>query len=74
MLEAIRKGTQTIYAKIIIILIVASFSVWGIGGIFQESFYDEVIIVGDYKISQAEFESELTNTKNFYKEYYGDYF
>jgi peptidyl-prolyl cis-trans isomerase D len=72
MLEKLRNSTQTIYAKIIIILIIASFAFLGIGGVIRSSVGDYAIKVGDYKISNSTLNSEVQKTMNFYRNYYGD--
>ena len=71
MLAKFRSATQTIYAKILIILIVASFGVWGIGSMIRSSNTDFALKVGDYKISHQRFNNEVAKTEDFYRNYYG---
>jgi peptidyl-prolyl cis-trans isomerase D len=72
MLEKLRNGTQTIYAKILIVLIIASFAFLGIGGVIKSSISDYALKIGDYKISHATLNNEIQKTTNFYRNYYGD--
>ncbi|MBT4989498.1 MAG: hypothetical protein HOM96_03050 [Rickettsiales bacterium] len=72
MLDKFRKATQTIYAKILIIVIIASFVFWGIGGMIRSSDTDFAIKVGDFKVSPQMYNSEVAKTQGFYRNYYGD--
>ena len=72
MLDKFRKATQTIYVKILIVLIIASFAFWGIGGMIRSSVTDFAIKVGDFKVSRAMYQNEVSKTNNFYRNYYGE--
>lgn len=55
MLEVLRKAARTVVAKVLMLLLVVSFGVWGISASLFQSNSDAVITVGDQKISVSEF-------------------
>ncbi|WP_322989166.1 SurA N-terminal domain-containing protein, partial [Hoeflea sp.] len=55
MLELLRKGTKGWVAKFLLILLVASFGVWGISGSILSSAGTSVVTVGDTEVSANEF-------------------
>lgn len=55
MLEVLRKGARTLVAKILLLLLVASFGVWGISASLFDAATDTVISVGDQQVSASEF-------------------
>jgi peptidyl-prolyl cis-trans isomerase D len=57
MLETMRKGASGWLAKILLVLLVASFAVWGIGSdMLGSSATSDLIEVGDQKVSFGEFQ------------------
>jgi peptidyl-prolyl cis-trans isomerase D len=55
MLEVLRKAARTVVAKVLMLMLVVSFGVWGISASLFQSNSDAVITVGDQKISVSEF-------------------
>lgn len=55
MLEVLRKGARTLVAKILMLLLVVSFGVWGISASLFNTASDTVISVGDQQVSASEF-------------------
>ena len=55
MLEVLRKGARTLVAKMLMLLLVASFGIWGISASLFNTATDTVISVGDQKVSASEF-------------------
>lgn len=55
MLVFLRKGAQTWVAKLLLLLLVVSFGVWGISSSLMSDNSDTVITVGDRKISASQF-------------------
>lgn len=55
MLDTLRKGAQSWVAKFLLILLVASFGVWGISGSILTAGSNAVITVGDTVVSPNEF-------------------
>ncbi|MEM9780952.1 MAG: SurA N-terminal domain-containing protein [Pseudomonadota bacterium] len=51
MLDFIRRGVKSIYAKVLLGLLVASFAVWGIGDVFSFSLTSPVATVGDQRVT-----------------------
>ncbi|MBO6825648.1 MAG: SurA N-terminal domain-containing protein [Sneathiella sp.] len=65
MLHAMRKGSSGWLAKGLLILLVASFAVWGIGsGMLGSSVNSDVLEAGDESISLGEFQREYRNQVN----------
>lgn len=55
MLNALRRGAKTIYAKVLIVILVASFAVWGISGFVNQIDPTEVARAGDTPVPASEF-------------------
>ncbi|MEM5495115.1 SurA N-terminal domain-containing protein [Hoeflea sp. AS16] len=55
MLDTLRKGAQSWVAKLLLVLLVASFGVWGISGSILSAGSTAVITVGDTVVSPNEF-------------------
>ncbi|MCA1967627.1 MAG: SurA N-terminal domain-containing protein [Rhizobium sp.] len=55
MLEVLRKGARTLVAKMLMLLLVASFGIWGISASLFNTATDTIISVGDQKVSASEF-------------------
>ena len=61
MLEALRRGAQTWVAKLLFGLLVASFAVWGIGGVFKDYGRGSVAKIGSTEIPAEEFQRAFQN-------------
>ena len=61
MLEALRRGAQTWVAKLLFGLLVASFAVWGIGGVFKNYGRGSVAKIGSTEIPAEEFQRAFQN-------------
>ncbi|KQR68691.1 peptidylprolyl isomerase [Rhizobium sp. Leaf341] len=55
MLEMLRRGAQTWVVKGLLIILVASFAVWGVSSTIAPSAATSVVTVGDVKVSPADF-------------------
>lgn len=55
MMEVLRKAAHTVVAKMLMLLLVASFGIWGISASLFNSASDTVISVGDQQVSASEF-------------------
>lgn len=55
MLESLRKGAQTWVAKALMLILVASFGVWGISSSLVTGTSNAVVTVGDVKVSPTDF-------------------
>ncbi|RKE84821.1 peptidylprolyl isomerase [Rhizobium sp. AG855] len=55
MLVILRKVSQTLFAKILLLLLVASFGVWGVSASLFTSNSDTVVAVGDQTVSTRDF-------------------
>lgn len=64
MLSTMRKGVSTIFAKALMLLLVLSFGLWGVGDMLRSSGTTHVARVGDAKISPNEFEERMARIKN----------
>ena len=72
MLHAMRKGASGWLAKGMLILLVGSFAVWGIGGdMLGSSVGSDIIEAGSQKISLGEFQREYRNRVNQVSQYTG---
>ncbi|WP_137156116.1 peptidylprolyl isomerase [Rhizobium sp. FKL33] len=56
MLELLRKAAKTWVAKALLILLVASFGIWGVHSSMFSGANDAVVTVGDQKVSNSEFQ------------------
>ncbi len=61
MLTAIRSKTGSWVVKLLFVLLIAAFAVWGIGDVFRrlDRKSDPILVVGDYRYEIADFEREL---------------
>ncbi|MEP3245908.1 MAG: SurA N-terminal domain-containing protein [Sneathiella sp.] len=72
MLHAMRKGASGWLAKGLLVLLVASFAVWGIGSdMLGSSVGSDVIEVGDQTVTIGEFQREYQNRLNQISQYVG---
>lgn len=55
MLDSMRKGASSIFAKALMLLLVLSFGLWGIGDMIRNSGSQQMARVGDARISPQEF-------------------
>jgi peptidyl-prolyl cis-trans isomerase D len=55
MLVILRKASRTLFAKILLLLLVVSFGVWGISASLFSNTSDTVIAVGDQSVSSSDF-------------------
>ena len=59
MLDALRRGSTGIVAKILLSLLIVSFAVWGIADVFTGYTRGAVATVGDAKISSTDYDRVL---------------
>ena len=64
MLHFLRKSVKSLPAKVLIVLLVASFAVWGIGDIFTFSLDSRVAQVGDTEVSAQQFADALSREQS----------
>ena len=55
MLELLRRGARTWVAKALLILLVASFAVWGVSSSIATGSSNSVVTVGDVSVSPTDF-------------------
>ncbi len=55
MLVFLRKASQTLFAKILLLLLVVSFGVWGVSASLFSNTSDTVVAVGDQTVSSNDF-------------------
>jgi len=55
MLVILRKASQTVFAKILLLLLVVSFGVWGVSASLFSNTSDTVVAVGDQTVSSNDF-------------------
>lgn len=55
MLVFLRKASRTLFAKILLLLLVLSFGVWGVSASLFNNTSDTVVAVGDQSVSSADF-------------------
>ena len=55
MLVFLRKASRTLFAKILLLLLVLSFGVWGVSASLFSNTSDTVVAVGDQSVSSADF-------------------
>lgn len=56
MLDSMRKASQTFVAKLLLLLLVVSFGIWGISSSLMSSHSNAVMTVGDQEVSAKEFQ------------------
>lgn len=61
MLEAMRRGAQTVFAKLLFALLVFSFAIWGVADVFTGWGRGSLATVGDVSISSDEFNRSYQN-------------
>ncbi|HUF85899.1 MAG TPA: SurA N-terminal domain-containing protein [Thermohalobaculum sp.] len=71
MLTRMRKGVKSLTAKVLMVLLVASFAVWGIGDIFSFRLDARVAKVGDTEVSAERFANALTRQQSRLSREYG---
>lgn len=59
MLSTMRTGVTSIFSKALLILLVLSFGLWGVGDMFRNSGTQNIATVGDARISPAEFNERM---------------
>ncbi|PIR37394.1 MAG: hypothetical protein COV35_09890 [Alphaproteobacteria bacterium CG11_big_fil_rev_8_21_14_0_20_39_49] len=59
MLEAMRKGSQNIFVKLLLGILALSFVVWGVGDVFRGGSSTTIAKVGDEKIGYEEYYNSL---------------
>lgn len=73
MLNALRQSASGIFAKILLLLLVLSFALWGIGDIFTKSSRDVTLAkIGNTRISLAEYETTLNRRVKELRSMMGD--
>ncbi len=63
MLNKIRNFSKTIFAKILLVIVVIPFVFWGMGGVFNSGNKNSIAKVNDANISSQEFIEFLNNSK-----------
>lgn len=74
MLTQMRKGASTWVAQGLILLLTASFAVWGVQGIFRFAQDRPVAVVGDIKIEQNVYANEVKRDVDRYRRAFGPSF
>ena len=74
MLEKIREGSQGPIAKIILVAVILSFALAGIGGYLGQTTEQPVAEVNGVKISQTEFSRAYQNERSRLEQQFGEYF
>ncbi len=64
MLNRMRRGVKTVTAKVLMLLLVASFAVWGIGDIFSFRLDASVATVGETEVSAQRFADALARQQS----------
>lgn len=70
MLSSMRKTAHSFFVKILLILLIASFALWGIGDIVGNSGSKNVATVGDDVVSEQAYYSELSRLRTNLGEYF----
>ena len=63
MLEKIRKFSKTIFAKVLLVIMIIPFVFWGMGGVFNSGNTNSIAKVNKTNISTQEFVEFLNNSK-----------
>ncbi|WP_176082996.1 SurA N-terminal domain-containing protein [Martelella sp. HB161492] len=71
MLDVMRKGAQTWVAKLLLIVLVVSFGIWGVSSSLLSGSSDVVIKVGDQEVSTNEFRLAYQRQLNSLSQQYG---
>ncbi len=71
MLEAIRNNTNSIFVKALLVLIVGSFALWGIGDMFRGGGQQDVAKVGDDMITDTQLSMALQDDISRFQQMFG---
>ena len=63
MLEKIRRFSKTIFAKILLVIMVIPFIFWGMGGVFNSGNTNSIAKINNNNISTQDFIEFLNNSK-----------
>jgi len=63
MLSNIRKFSKTIFAKILLVIIIIPFVFWGMGGVFSSGNTNSIAKINNYNISTQDFMNYLNNSR-----------
>jgi len=63
MLNNIRKFSKTIFAKILLVIIIIPFIFWGMGGVFSSGNQNSIVKINNHNISTQDFMDYLNNSK-----------
>src|SRR5947209_20041980 len=71
MLAAIRAFAKSWVAAVPMVLLIASFALWGIRDVFHAQISDAVIVAGSHSVSSADFKREFDRAKTQYEQQAG---
>ena len=63
MLNNIRNFSKTIFAKILLVIIIVPFVFWGMGGVFSSGNTNTIVKINNYSISTQDFIDYLNQSK-----------
>ena len=63
MLNIIRNFSKTLFAKILIVIIIIPFIFWGMGGVFNSGNSNNIAKINNYSISTQEFINYINQSK-----------
>jgi len=63
MLNNIRKFSKTIFAKILLVIIIIPFIFWGMGGVFSSGNQNSIVKINNHNISTQDFMDYLNNSR-----------
>ena len=63
MLSNIRNFSKTIFAKILLVIIIIPFVFWGMGGIFNSGNTNNIVKLNNHSISTQDFINYINNSK-----------
>ena len=63
MLSNIRKFSKTIFAKILLVIIIIPFIFWGMGGVFSSGNQNSIVKINNHNISTQDFMEYLNNSR-----------
>jgi peptidyl-prolyl cis-trans isomerase D len=63
MLNNIRKFSKTIFAKIILVIMIVPFVLWGMGGVFSSGNTNNIVKINNENITTADFVDYINNSK-----------
>jgi len=64
MLRNIRNFSKTLFAKILLIIIIIPFVFWGMGGVFNSGNKNNIVKINNYTISTQDFVNYLNNSQS----------